>query len=71
MAQSQPPETEAEVVRCGAAVLAERLPKGWSTSVETDSGPGDLRIAIRDPAGSPVTLLVEVKRVVEGRDVGS
>ena len=30
MSESEAPETEAEVMRRGAAILAERLPAGWS-----------------------------------------
>jgi len=70
MADTDAPETETEVVRRGAALLADRLPSWWRTRLI--AGPDkqiDALIEISDSDGNPATLVVEAKRVVEGRDV--
>ena len=56
------------------AVLRERLPAGWSTErVEQHRQPGqfnpDALLEIRDYEGRLATLVLEAKRIVEGRDV--
>jgi hypothetical protein len=71
---SEAPETEREVLNRGLAVLRELLPAGWM--IETDrqgrtpehSGP-DAVIEVRDVDGRTATLVLEAKRVVQGRDV--
>lgn len=72
MAEIGGPETEAEVMRRGAAILAERLPAGWSARLTTTE-PADRRvdgqIEVSAADGRAVTLVVGAKRVVEGRDV--
>jgi len=71
LATPEAPETEAEVIRRGVALLAERLPAGWSARVvSTQAGRGpDAVVEIDAPDDQAATLLVEAKRVVEGRDV--
>ena len=71
MAESEAPESEAEVMRRGAAMLADRLPKGWSSSLTPENGSIDALLEIRDEAGTSATLIVEAKRIVEGRDIAS
>ena len=66
------PETEAETMRRGLAILADRLPAGWSVELDTgghgDRGADGL-IELTAADGKATTLVVESKRVVEGRDV--
>lgn len=72
MMESEAPETEAEVMRRGAAMLAERLPTGWSTRVtpvgNDQAFDGLIDVVAAD--GRSATLIVESKRILEGRDVG-
>jgi hypothetical protein len=71
MAQSGAPETEAEILRRGLAMLRERLPAGWSTRLsEVADEPVDAVVEVASADGQSATLVVEVKGVVEGRDVG-
>jgi hypothetical protein len=52
-------------------MFVERLPSGWTAQLVTESAPPiDARVEIRDEAGISATLIVEAKRIVEGRDVG-
>lgn len=73
MTEFEAPETEAEVLRRGVALLAERLPAGWSTRLSSDGRGPDRRIdgllEVAGADGRRVTLIVEAKRVVDGRDV--
>ncbi len=71
MAESEAPESEAEVMRRGAAMLADRLPKGWSSNLTPADGSIDALLEICDEAGTSATLVVEAKRIVEGRDIAS
>lgn len=67
------PETEIEVLRRGESILADRLPPGWSlrnVEVAPDDG-ADAVLELRAPDGAAVNLVLEAKRVVEGRDVGA
>lgn len=78
MSATDAPETDTEIIRRGAAMLAERLPNGWSARLASDGGRRtdeadpqiDARIEIEGTDGQSTTLIVEAKRVVEGRDVG-
>ena len=73
MVDSEAPKTKAEILRRGAALLADRLPAGWSTRVSTvdvDERVDGL-IDVIDAAGKSTTLVVEARRTVDGRDVGS
>lgn len=71
--EAAPPRNEAEVLRRASAVLQARLPRHWSMHPLNDETPGDQAIdalyALTAPDGSSVTLVVEAKGVVEGRDV--
>lgn len=78
MSATDEPETETEIMRRGAAMLAERLPNGWSARLASDGGhrigEADRQInalvEIKGIDGQSTTMIVEAKRVVEGRDVG-
>lgn len=66
------PETEAEVMRRGVAILGDRLPAGWyACRVDPDQRDrgidGQIEVSAAD--GQTATFVVEAKRVVEGRDV--
>lgn len=70
--EPEAPESEAEVLRRAIAMIVERLPKGWSAQLVADPAPPiDALLEIRDGSGSRATLIVEAKRVAEGRDVPS
>lgn len=71
MSTPQAPETEDEVMRRSVAMLADRLPADWSVEVsfEETGSRVDALIELSDPDGKTAMLLVEAKRVVEGRDV--
>lgn len=71
MEESEAPENEAEVLRRGVAMLAERLPEGWTLSAQSEAKTIDALIDVRDGDGNLATLIVEAKRIVEGRDVAS
>jgi hypothetical protein len=79
MAELDAPETEPEVVRRAAGLLADRLPAGWSarllsTEIERPTELDrriDGLIELVAPDGRSATLIVEAKRVVNGRDVGA
>ena len=73
MVDLEAPESETDVIRRGTAMLAERMPPGWSArlvATEPDRRIDGL-IDLVAPDGKSVRLVVEAKRVVEGRDVGS
>jgi hypothetical protein len=65
------PETEVEILRRGTAVLAERLPSGWSARLlkTQPDQKFDGLIELVAANGEPVILVVEAKRIVDGRDV--
>lgn len=72
MVDPEAPESEAEVLRRAIAMIADRLPKGWTAQLVPDPGPPiDALLEIRDESGSRATLIIEAKRVAEGRDVPS
>lgn len=67
------PETEIEVLRRGETLLTDRLPAGWSVR-NVPVAPGDqldALLEVRAPDGASVILVLEAKRVVEGRDVAA
>ncbi|MGH9044266.1 MAG: hypothetical protein ACRDVP_05425 [Acidimicrobiales bacterium] len=73
MADLDAPESEADVLRRGTAMLGERMPPGWSArlvAAEPDRRIDGL-IDLVAPDGKSARLVVEAKRVVETRDVGS
>lgn len=70
----EPPETEAEVLRRAERILAERLPTGWSIRPVSDRLVDrriDGLLELLAPDGNSTTLVLEAKRVLEGRDVAS
>ena len=73
MATSDAP-TAAEVARIVAASVRERLPLNWKTveALEPDRGSvrPDLEINVEAPDGRTARLVVEIKQVLERRDVG-
>lgn len=72
MVEPEAPESEAEVLRRAVAMIAARLPKGWTAQLVADPEPRiDALLEIQDESGSRATLIVEAKRVAEGRDVPS
>ena len=70
MAELEAPETEAEVMRRGVALLEDRLPSWWRVrlTAKPDGQIGAL-VEISDAGEDPATLIVEAKRVVQGKDV--
>ncbi len=66
------PQTETEVLRRGVMLIADRLPKGWTAnSIEQPDGHEvDGVLEIIAPNRERATLILEVKRKVNGRDVG-
>ncbi|MFI6451425.1 hypothetical protein ACIBF6_07690 [Streptosporangium amethystogenes] len=75
MTTSLPPHSEADVLRAGIAALADRLPAGWTARQPEGGTTADRRsdalLMVTAPDGTPVTLVLEVKRLVEGRDVAA
>ncbi|GAA2420508.1 hypothetical protein GCM10010191_34680 [Actinomadura vinacea] len=61
------PRTEADVLRAGVAVLTRRLPPGW-TARTLEVGDGTL-VEVTAPDGISGLLVLDVKRLVQGRDV--
>jgi len=72
MANAEAPETEAEILRRGLDILTERLPAGWTSRQELESVDTriDALVEVSAADGRSTTLVVEAKRIVEGRDVG-
>ncbi|MCQ3807491.1 MAG: hypothetical protein OXB92_01760 [Acidimicrobiaceae bacterium] len=70
MAELEAPETEAEVMRRGVALLEDRLPSWWRVrmTAKPDRQIGAL-VEICDAGEDPATLIVEAKRVVQGKDI--
>jgi len=66
------PRTESEVLRRCAAQIANRLPRGWTATLVDQPGnvQGDGVIEITSPSLERAELHLEVKRTVDGRDVG-
>jgi hypothetical protein len=67
------PESETDVLRAVVAMVRERLPASWETSVEVQPFLGDRHfdaiVRLRAPDGQRVRLLVEAKRLLNTRDV--
>ena len=72
MATDEAP-TAAEVERRVATLLRERLPTSWQVAETVPPAAASLRpdlvIRIEAPDGRPVRLVIEIKQVVERRDV--
>lgn len=66
-------QTTAEVTRCVVNLLRDRLPETWTLKEAIEQPRGsrrpDLSIRIAAPDGRQAALLVEVKQVVERRDI--
>lgn len=69
------PASEFALLASVVAVLRERLPSGWTIEVTTQPQGArdvpDAAIELSDPEGRKATLLLEERRIVEGRDVQS
>lgn len=64
------PESELEVLRRSIRLLSDRLPARWTArTLEEISNRADALVEITAPDGRTATLVLEAKRVVEGRDV--
>lgn len=70
---SQSPVPEAEMIGTVEAMLRDRLPANWGVAVERPDGSpvwsSDALLRLRAPSGSTLAVAVEVKRLVEPRDV--
>src|SRR5437868_12940719 len=67
------PRSDADVLRAGIAILSDRLPTGWTTQrLEGRTYPNsgfDGLLSVTAPDGTSATLVLEAKRLVEGRDI--
>ncbi|MDZ8171774.1 hypothetical protein [Microbacterium xanthum] len=73
---SVPPISEADVLREAVRRLVDVLPASWTAELEVESGASvarrsDAVLTVRAPSGVAATVPVEVKRIVEGRDVSA
>ncbi|WP_045740556.1 type IV toxin-antitoxin system AbiEi family antitoxin [Actinoplanes rectilineatus] len=66
---TEPPRNETEVLRRASAILTERLPATWSLQTTTSGSGPDLLLTVTAPDGNAVTLVIEARTTVEGRDV--
>jgi len=68
-----PPPSDIEVVGRALAIIAERLPQGWSLEPAPAGELSDRQVdglyTVTAPDGRSVTLVVEAKTKVDGRDV--
>ena len=66
-------ESEGELLRVAIAGLRERLPASWGLDVERAGGPGDAGVdavaRLRASDGQEAVLLLQVKRLINTRDV--
>lgn len=73
MATSDAP-TAAEVARIVAASVRDRLPLGWTATETLEPERGslrpDLEINLEAPDGRTARLVIEIKQVLERRDIG-
>lgn len=73
MATSDAP-TAAEVARIVAASVRDRLPLGWKATETLEPERGsmrlDLEINLKAPDGRTARLVIEIKQVLERRDIG-
>lgn len=73
---NEPPQTEGEILDRAQTVVVGRLPQGWRFDRlrDVDPSPGarpDAVFSLSAPDGSSVSVVAEVKRNIEVRDVGS
>jgi hypothetical protein len=70
-----PPQSEFEVLRRVAEILADRLPPSWTLTPTATGTPVDRQVdglyTLTSPDGRSVTLVMEAKRVIEGRDIAN
>ncbi len=69
------PPNERQLTRVLVDAIRERLPRDWEvreTVLDPKMGQArpDLAIDLKAPDGRATTLVIEVKQVLEGRDVG-
>lgn len=72
MTEVPPPRTGIEVVRRAQEILSTRMPAGWSIRTVEPPHVGrapDGLLEVRAPDGRTVMLVIEAKRVLEGRDL--
>lgn len=75
MSTSSKPLNETQLAGRFVEIIGERLPRGWSvrsekSEAEVASGPRpDLAIEVAAPNGSTATIMIEVKRILESRDI--
>jgi hypothetical protein len=66
--------TAAEVARIVAASVRDRLPLGWKATERLEPERGsmrpDLEITLKAPDGRTARLVIEIKQVLERRDIG-
>lgn len=67
---------ERDIVNEATRRFAERLPRGWSGQLLVEQGRAsrgivDAFLQVRAPDGTSIDVPIEVKRIVEGRDVAS
>jgi hypothetical protein len=72
--KTEEPQSEVDILEMCLEVLKARLPAAWAMSPELLHRTGDGRyvdavLEIIDPEGRAATVVVEAKRVVQGRDV--
>lgn len=68
------PEREPDVLRRALKIVRTRLPRRWEATVQEEAMidgamRADALMRLRAPDGSPATLVVEAKRLVEARDL--
>lgn len=67
------PDREADLLRAALDLLRDRLPPSWALDVTVEpparERPVDAEFRLRAPDGGEVTALVEVKRLLDTRDV--
>lgn len=69
---SRPPNSERDVIRRAAALIADRLPRAWSSDLreQVRVGPrrADAVLTVQAPDGSRAQIVIEAKRSLETRD---
>lgn len=76
MSTNSGPLNETQLARRFVEIIGERLPVGWSVrpdKSESKAAAGrrlDLALEIVAPNGGAATIVIEVKRILEGRDIG-
>ena len=67
--------TESQIIRGVERTLTDSFPPDWTLQVRFDVPEGDRRVdvlvEVRSPAGDTAALVIETKRVIEPRDIGT